>query len=102
MDKMRTLIVEKDGTNFTIDMTNASSAVVYSLDKEEQEKYLSIAYKDVKNAFIYYSEHTEPSRPLKKAFMTIPTPYSFSAIHGITTSSKCQRVMVLPLSSVVS
>ncbi len=26
--------VEKDGTNFTIDMTNASSAVVYSLDKD--------------------------------------------------------------------
>lgn len=26
--------VEKDGTNYTIDMTNASSAVVYSLDKD--------------------------------------------------------------------
>ena len=26
--------VDKDGTNFTIDMTNASSAVVYSLDKD--------------------------------------------------------------------
>ncbi len=26
--------VEKDGTNYTIDMTDASSAVVYSLDKD--------------------------------------------------------------------
>ena len=37
---------------------------VYSLSKEEQEKYLSIAYNDVKNAFIYYADHTDPSRPL--------------------------------------
>ena len=37
---------------------------VYSLEKEEQEIYLSFAYQDVKNAFIYYAEHTDPTRPL--------------------------------------
>ncbi len=37
---------------------------VYSLDKAEQEKYLSIAYQDVKNAFIYYAENCDSSRPL--------------------------------------
>ena len=37
---------------------------VYNLEKEEQEKYLSIAYEDVKNAFIYYADHTDPSKPL--------------------------------------
>ena len=37
---------------------------VYNLSKEEQEKYLSLAYDDVKNAFIYYADHTEASRPL--------------------------------------
>ena len=37
---------------------------VYSMTKEEQETYLSLAYKDIKNAFIYYADHTDPSRPL--------------------------------------
>ena len=43
-----------------------------------------------------------PTRQIRKAFMTIPTPYSFSAIQGITTSSKCQRVAALPFWSVVA
>ena len=37
---------------------------VYSLSKEEQGKYLEIAYEDVKKAFIYYVDHTDASRPL--------------------------------------
>ena len=37
---------------------------VYSLSKEEQEIYLSFAYEDVKNAFIYYADHADASRPL--------------------------------------
>ena len=37
---------------------------VYSLGEEKQEIYLSIAYEDVKNAFIYYADHTDSSRPL--------------------------------------
>ena len=37
---------------------------VYSLSSEEQEKYLSIAYEDIKKAFIYYADHTDASRPL--------------------------------------
>ena len=37
---------------------------VYSLSKEEQEKYLSVAYEDVKKAFIYFADHTDATRPL--------------------------------------
>ena len=37
---------------------------VYNLSKEEQEKYLAFAYEDVKNAFVYYAENTDASRPL--------------------------------------
>ena len=37
---------------------------VYNFDKNEQEKYLEIAYEDVKKAFIYYADHTDASRPL--------------------------------------
>ena len=37
---------------------------VYSLSKEEQEKYLSAAYEDVKNAFLYFAKQTDPTRPL--------------------------------------
>lgn len=37
---------------------------VYELPAEEQETYLSIAYKDVKDAFIYYLEHYNDGRPI--------------------------------------
>ena len=37
---------------------------VYSLSKEEQENYLSIAYEDVKKAFLYFADHTDDTRPL--------------------------------------
>lgn len=37
---------------------------VYNLSEEEREVYLDYAYKDVKDAFIYYSENSDPTRPL--------------------------------------
>ena len=37
---------------------------VYSLSKEEQEKYLSAAYEDVKKAFLYFADQTDATRPL--------------------------------------
>ena len=37
---------------------------VYSLSKEEQEKYLSIAYEDIRKAFLYFADHTDDTRPL--------------------------------------
>ena len=37
---------------------------VYSLSQEEQEKYLSAAYEDVKKAFLYFADHTDATRPL--------------------------------------
>lgn len=37
---------------------------VYSLSETEQEKYLEIAYQDVKKAFIYYADHTDATKPL--------------------------------------
>jgi len=37
---------------------------VYSLSEEEQEKYLSAAYEDVKKAFLYFADQTDATRPL--------------------------------------
>ena len=37
---------------------------VYSLDKAECDRYLQIAYDDVRDAFLYYSENCDESRPL--------------------------------------
>ena len=37
---------------------------VYSLPAEEREQYLETAYDDVREAFLYYSENCDPSRPL--------------------------------------
>ncbi len=37
---------------------------VYELPPEEQEQYLSIAYEDVREAFVYYLEHYNQGRPI--------------------------------------
>lgn len=37
---------------------------VYNLSEEEREVYLDFAYRDVKDAFIYYSENSSPTKPL--------------------------------------
>ena len=37
---------------------------VYRLSEEEQEKYLSAAYEDVKKAFLYFADQTDATRPL--------------------------------------
>ena len=37
---------------------------VCSLDEDERERYLQIAYEDVRNAFLYYCDNCDESRPL--------------------------------------
>lgn len=37
---------------------------IYSMGEEEREQYLEFAYEDIKNAFLYYAENTDKSRPL--------------------------------------
>ena len=41
-----------------------ASFPVYSMNEEEGEPYLQLAYNDVKDAFIYYSENCDETRPL--------------------------------------
>ena len=37
---------------------------VYSLSDDEREAYIEFAYEDIKNAFKYYADNADPSRPL--------------------------------------
>lgn len=37
---------------------------VYSMDEEDRENNLDFAYEDVKDAFLYYAEHSDGDRPL--------------------------------------
>ncbi len=37
---------------------------VYSLDEDEREEYMQIAYSDVRDAFLYYCDNCDESRPL--------------------------------------
>lgn len=37
---------------------------IYNMTEEDREDYLAFAYEDVKNAFIYYAENADESRPL--------------------------------------
>ena len=37
---------------------------VYSLGKDEREQYMQIAYNDVRDAFLYYCDNCDESRPL--------------------------------------
>ena len=56
--------IYKDNATVYAPYYSQATFPVYSLGKEEQEKYLSIAYEDVKKAFIYYAENTNPHKPL--------------------------------------
>ena len=62
-------------TNMEIGIYNGDAAVfapyyrqatfpVYSLSEEEREVYLDFAYEDIKNAFLYYADGVDQSRPL--------------------------------------
>lgn len=37
---------------------------VYSMTEEDRERYLDFAYEDIKDAFLYYTEHADLERPL--------------------------------------
>lgn len=67
---------------------------VYSLDKEEQEKYLSLAYEDVKKAFIYYSEHTDVKRPLILAGFSQGSDLIIRLMKDLFDEEKYQRRLV--------
>lgn len=67
---------------------------VYSLSEEEQEKYLSIAYEDVKNAFIYYAGHTDPSRPLILAGFSQGAEMIIRLMKDLFDEPKYQRRLV--------
>lgn len=37
---------------------------IYSMSEQERERYLEYAYEDVRDAFLYYAEHSDADRPL--------------------------------------
>ena len=67
---------------------------VYSLSKEEQEIYLSFAYEDVKNAFIYYADHTDDSRPLILAGFSQGSDLIIRLMKDLFDEPKYQRRLV--------
>ena len=67
---------------------------VYNLSKEEQEIHLSFAYEDVKNAFIYYADHTDESRPLILAGFSQGADLIIRLIKDLFDEPKYQRRLV--------
>ena len=67
---------------------------VYSLSKEEQEKYLNVAYEDVKKAFIYYADHTDASRPLILAGFSQGADMIIRLMKDLFDEPKYQRRLV--------
>ena len=67
---------------------------VYSLSKEEQEIHLSMAYEDVKNAFIYYADNTDASRPLILAGFSQGSDLIIRLMKDLFDEPKYQRRLV--------
>ena len=67
---------------------------VYNLSKEEQEKYLSVAYEDVKQAFLYYADHTDVSRPLILAGFSQGADLIIRLMKDLFDEPKYQRRLV--------
>ena len=67
---------------------------VYSLSKEEQEKYLSVAYEDVKKAFLYFADRTESTRPLILAGFSQGADMIIRLMKDLFDEPKYQRRLV--------
>ena len=67
---------------------------VYSLSSEEQEKYLSLAYEDIKKAFICYAEQADASRPLILAGFSQGADMVIRLIKDLFDDPKYQRRLV--------
>lgn len=67
---------------------------VYSLSKEEQEKYLKMAYQDIKKAFIYYADHTDATRPLILAGFSQGADMIIRLMKDLFDEPKYQRRLV--------
>ena len=67
---------------------------VYSLSETQQEIYLSFAYEDVKNAFIYYADHTDDSRPLILAGFSQGADLVIRLMKDLFDEPKYQRRLV--------
>ncbi|MBR5478755.1 MAG: DUF3089 domain-containing protein [Clostridia bacterium] len=67
---------------------------VYSLSEKEQEIYLSFAYEDIKTAFIYYADHTDPSRPLILAGFSQGADLIIRLMKDLFDDPKYQRRLV--------
>ena len=67
---------------------------VYSLSADEQETYLSFAYEDVKNAFLYYAEAADASRPLILAGFSQGADLIIRLMKDLFDDPKYQRRLV--------
>lgn len=67
---------------------------VYSLSEEEREIYLDIAYQDVKNAFIYYADNADPSKPLILAGFSQGSDLLIRLMKDLFNQPKYQRRLV--------
>lgn len=67
---------------------------VYNLSEEEREVYLDLAYEDVKDAFIYYSENSDPTRPLILAGFSQGADLIIRLMKDLFDEPKYQRRLV--------
>ena len=67
---------------------------VYNLEEADREVYLDIAYQDIKNAFIYYAEHTDSSRPLILAGFSQGADLTIRLMKDLFDEPKYQRRLV--------
>ena len=67
---------------------------VYNLDNDQQEMYLSYAYEDVKNAFIYYADHTDSGKPLILAGFSQGADMVIRLMKDLFDEPKYQRRLV--------
>ena len=67
---------------------------VYNMPEEEREEYLDFAYEDVKNAFIYYADHSDASRPLILAGFSQGADLTIRLMKDLFDDPKYQRRLV--------
>ena len=67
---------------------------VYELAEEEREPYLSIAYQDVKEAFLYYLEHYNQGQPIVLAGFSQGADLSIRLLKDCFADEEVQELLV--------
>ena len=87
-------IYDDEDTRFFAPFYKQIGLNVYEMNVEEREKYLEIAYNDVKNAFLYYLDHYNESNPIILAGFSQGADMCLRLLKDLFSDTSLQKLLI--------